>query len=228
MTTPPDPEFPTVRCRLDYTQLDGALGGSRFYLQMATGGPTGANCTTLAGDIESAWASHLAPLITADWALTEVDVLDITTNTGASGYWTGSTAATRSGAAVPANCATNVEFNISQRYRGGKPRMYLPPGADADLLNTRQWGSSFVTAVNSGMGAFFTALEGLSIGSIGALSHVVLSYYHGWNTNTPPWRGPGYKYPPKYRTQAIPYAVAGYACKAVVGSQRRRRTAATY
>jgi hypothetical protein len=222
------PVAPAVRVRLDYTQRDGFLAGSRFFLSYSGSAPTGANCTTLAGDVETAWLADLAPLIDIDFALTEVDVLDLSSDTGASGYWQGSEYGTRSGDILTANTATNVEYNIARRYRGGKPRMYLPPGTIDDLQDNRSYTSDFTDAVHDGVAAFFAALAGLSIGAMGTLAHVNISFYHGVYTTSPPWRGPGYKYPPKYRDSPLIDAVTGYAPKTQVGSQRRRRSAATF
>jgi hypothetical protein len=221
------PVAQAVRVKLDYTQRDGFLAGSRFFLSYSGSAPTGANCATLAGDVETAWLADLAPLIDDDFALTEVDVLDLSSDSGASGFWTGSEYGTRDGDVLTANVANNVEFNIARRYRGGKPRMYLPPGVQGDLSDNRSWNSDFESATHSGVTAFFAALEALTIGAMGTLAHVNISFYHGVWTTSPPWRGPGFKYPPKYRDTALLDVVTGYAQKVVVGSQRRRRSSTT-
>lgn len=228
MASVPLPESPCVRFRLVYNDGDGQLAGNRLYLSYSGSAPSGANCTTLANGIEAAWSSHLAGLI-ADglYDLTEVDVLDIASDSGASGQWTGSASATRSGTPLPLQAASNVEFDIARRYRGGKPRMYLPPGVESDLETQATWNAAFIAAVNTGVLDFFEEIEALDVGSMGTLQHVNLSYYSGYSTTTPPWRGPGFKYPPKYRTAAKLDTVEGYGLKAVIGSQRRRRTATT-
>lgn len=226
MTAPPLPASPCMRVRLDYTNSDAFKGGSRFYLSYAGSPPTPGNCTTLAGDIATAWASDLASLVHGDWALTEVDVLDIASLTGASGQWTGSESGSNSGNQMTANTATNVEFDIARRYRGGKPRMFLPTPGDPELLDAGHYTSTFITAVNTGVGNFFAAIEALSIGAVGALAHVNLSYYSGF-TNVTNSSGRT-RAAPKYRATALVDTVESYSCKAVVGSQRRRRTATTY
>lgn len=220
----PLPDNPTVRIRIKHSNDSTLTAGSRIYLNYSGSAPSGANCTTLAGDVESAWASHLAGLINTNYALEEVDVLDIATDMGLSGQWSGSTAATRSGNQESSQEATNVEFGIATRYRGGKPRIFLPPPVDTDRENDSNWNSTFIGEVNAGVAAFFSELEGLSIGSMGTLSHVCLSYYKGYAKTSPPWRGPGFKYPPAYRATALSLPVTGYFCKAEIGSQRRRRT----
>lgn len=225
MTPVPPPESPCVRVRLVYNDGAGQLAGSRFYLSYTGSAPTAANCVTLAGDIETAWTAHLAPLQSSNYDLVEVDVLDIATDAGASGQWTGSSAGSRSGTDLPLSIATNVEFDIARRYRGGKPRMFMPAGVETDLATQAVWSNSFITAVNTGVAAFFSAIEALSIGAIGTLAHVNLSYYQGFtNITTSSGRE---RAVPKYRTAAKVDPVTGYATKAVIGSQRRRRTSTT-
>lgn len=217
--------MPCVRARLTYETPSAGEAGSRFFLSYSGSAPTGTNCTTLAGDIESAWAAHLASLAHPFWSLNEVDVLDIATDSGLSGQWTGATDGTRSGTSSATQVATNVEFGIARRYRGGKPRMYLPPGITADYSNDNQWLSEYISAVNTGVTAFFSAIEALSIGSMGTLQHVNLSYYKGFTNRTlPSGREKSF---PTYRDTAQHDNVVGYSCKAVMGSQRRRRTSTT-
>jgi hypothetical protein len=115
MTAPPLPASPCLRVRLDYTNSDTFLAGSRFFLSYSGAAPTPGNCATLASDIAAAWSSHLAALVNADWTLTEIDVLDIASDSGASGQWVGSDSGTLSGNNLPSQCATNVEYDIARR-----------------------------------------------------------------------------------------------------------------
>jgi len=215
-----------VRARLDYTQGDTFLAGSRFYLSYSGGTPTAGNCSTLATDIGNAWNTNLASLVTSEFGLAEVDVLDITTDTGASGQALVNFPGTRSGTGLPAQCAMNVEFGIARRYRGGKPRMFLPGGTQGDLLNPGKFGAAYIGDVQTGFAAFFAEIEALSIGSMGTLTHVNLSYYKGF-TNLTNSSGRE-RAVPKYRDTAVVDTVNGYFPKAVIGSQRRRRAATTY
>jgi hypothetical protein len=210
---------------LVYTNSDGFFGGSRFYISYAGGSPTPANCVTLATDIATAWNANLAPQVNAEWSLTEVDVQDITTLTGASGLAAVDHPGTASSDAPTSNTATNIEFNIARRYRGGKPRMFLPPGGNDDLGNQSKWSDDYITATNAAITAFYAAIAALSVGAMGVLAHVSLSYYSSF-TNVTNSSGRT-RAAPKYRDTAIVDLVTGYATKATVGSQRRRRTATT-
>jgi hypothetical protein len=226
MTTPPLPASPCVRVRLDYTESDTALAGSRFFLSYSGSAPTPGNCASLATGVAAAWNTNLAPLIIHTYALTEVDVIDIATVTGSSGQWTGDDAGGDSGTPIASQVATNVEFGIARRYRGGKPRMFMPPPSTAAKLNDGSWTTTFVGEVNTAIAAFFAEIEALSIGSVGTLAHVNLSYYSGFtnHTNTSGRE----RAVPTYRTTALVDTVNGYSTKQRMGSQRRRRAATTY
>jgi hypothetical protein len=214
-----------VRVRCIWNKAATGEGGVRFYLSYSGSAPSGANCTTLAGDIESAWASHLLSLQSTQYALEEIDVLDIATSSGNSGQWSGNTDGTRSGTGLPVSVCTNVEYGIGRRYRGGKPRGFYPFGVEADLNTQAAWSSTFLTAVNTGIAAFMTALEALSVGSMGTLAHVNLSYYSGFTNHTNP--SGRSRAVPTYRSAALLDTVTGYSAKATLGSQRRRLLSTT-
>lgn len=222
MTVPPLPDVPCVRIHCQWSEGGALQAGSRFYLSYSGSAPSGANCATLAADVGTAWSAHLAAIISNNWTLDEVDVIDIASHSGASGQATPSVVGTRSGTGLPNQVANNVEFDISRRYRGGKPRIFLPGACEADLATQATWSSAFIGDSNAACVAFFAALEALSIGSMGTLAHVNLSYYLGFHnvTNT----SGRVRSAPLYRATAIHDTVVGYATKATLGSQRRRRT----
>lgn len=225
MTVVPLPASPCMRCQLTWTNVDGTLASSRFYLSYSGSAPTAANLNTLATDIANAWNTDLAVVASVEWSLTEVDILDITTETGASGLAHVNFAGTVSGAQEPAQVAINVEYKIARRYRGGKPRIFLPPAGVSQTVDAAHWQPSFVTQVNTQVAAFFAAVEAFAVGSEGTLQHVNLSYYKGF-TNVTNSSGRT-RAAPKYRDQALLDTVTGYSCKSELGSQKRRRTATT-
>lgn len=225
MTVVPLPASPCVRVRSIWNEGGVGEGGVRFFLSYSGSAPSGANCSTLATDIANQWSSHLIPLMHGDWTLDEVDVLDIATNSGQSGQWTGTEAGSRSGTALPSQVCTNVEYGIGRRYRGGKPRGFYPFGVEADLATQSQWSGTFLSSVNAAMAAFFTAIEGLSVGSMGTLAHVNLSYYSGFTNHTS--TSGRSRAVPTYRATALLDTVTGYFAKSVLGSQKRRRTSTT-
>lgn len=226
MTTPPLPETPCLRVRLGYSTSAGTDMGSRFYLSYAGSAPTAANCATIASDIASAWNTRLPGFVYELISLVEVDVLDIATNSGAFGTATVSHAGTLAGGTLVANAATNIEFDLSRRYRGGKPRMFLPPPDDTALASLDKYSTTFTGNLETAFGEFISDIEALSVGAVGALQHVNVSYYSGF-TNVTNSSGRT-RAAPKYRTPTAKVdTITGYAVKTVIGSQRRRRTATT-
>jgi hypothetical protein len=225
MTPVPPPASPCVRVALAYTQADGSLAGSRFFLSYSGAAPSAANCATLASDVAAAWATHVAPAVTSEWSLTAVDVLDIATDSGAFGIAAVSTDGSQDGTALPAQVAVNCEFDIGRRYRGGKPRMFWPTPSTGQVQDASHWTDDFVTAFNAVVVAFFAEVTALSVGSMGSLAHVNLSYYKGF-TNVTNSSGRT-RAAPTYRAAALLDSVTGYATKAEMGSQKRRRIATT-
>jgi hypothetical protein len=215
-----------MKVSLDYLNADDFRAGSRFYLSYAGSAPTPGNCAALATDISTLWGSHIANNVHSGWSLQEVDVIDIATLTGASGQWTGDIPGDYGDPALPSSIAVNVEFGIARRYRGGKPRMFLPPPGGLALQDPAHWSAAIVSGITGLVGGFFSGIEALSIGAVGTLDHVNLSYYAGF-TNITNSSGRT-RAVPKYRTAAQVDPVESYAVKAVIGSQRRRRIATTY
>jgi hypothetical protein len=223
VTPVPPPAIPCVRVRLIYTTDVETEAGSRFFLSYSGAAPTAGNCITLAGDIAALWNTDLAPIIVSNFSLTEVDVQDIATDSGASGQWTGSHPGSFSGLEIPFSAANNVEYGISRRYRGGKPRMFLPPPSQSAMATGGQWTDTFLTDVTNQVPAFFSGVEALTVGSMGTLDHVNLSYYKGF-TNVTNSSGRE-RAVPTYRAAALVDTVESYIPKREIGSQRRRRVA---
>lgn len=225
MTAPPLPASPALRVRLICNQGSVGLQGSRFFVTYAGGPPSGDNCNTLASGIAAAWASELSPVISSDFALTEVDVLDIATDSGYSGQWSGLNTGGDGAPSLPIVASVNIEYGIARRYRGGKPRMFLPAPAASRMDGFVNLTTAYVDDVNAQVAAFFASVATLSAGSTSTLTHVNLSYYKGF-TNIENSSGRE-RAVPTYRDTALVDVVTGYFCKAELSTQRRRRTATT-
>jgi len=211
---------------LGYQDLSSNKSGNRFYISYSGTAPSGGDCTTLANDIAGAWNTWLAGNVNSNFALEEVDVIDIATRSGASSTISTFHAGTRTPADMLIAAAMNVEFGIARRYRGGKPRIYLPPGGGGDLVDNAHWSSTFVANTNTNVAGFFSAIEALTVGAMGTLQHVNLSYFHGF-TNETDSSGRA-EAVPTYKATATHDNVTSYIAKALVSTQRRRRTATTH
>lgn len=225
MTTVPLPDVPCVRCRMWGTISGVGDWGTRFYLSYSSSAPSGADCIALATELSTAYSAHLVGLASSAVLLSECDVLDIATHSGLSGQYNPSTTGTRAGTPNAAQVAFNVEYGIARRYRGGKPRGYWPFGVNNDLTTWSMWSTSLVTAVNTGIAAFFAAVEASTPGSFTGLQHVLLSYYHGF-TNITNSSGRT-RAVPTYKGTATHDNVTGYFAKQLLSTQDRRRKATT-
>jgi len=220
---PPLPDvFEVFRIQLIQDAGNDTKVGSRFYMGVTgSSSPSPAQLATFSAAVEAAWATHIAPLVYVEQALTSVITTDLDSG-GNEGEWTGTTAGTRSGAALPIGVATLINFAIARRYRGGKPRMYMLAGVDGDLTNASEWTATYVAAVVAGWNAFITAISGVTVGPRTTTDQVSVSYYSGFtaieNTRTGRWRNA-----PNVRTGSIPVdAVTGVSVPRAFSSQRRR------
>lgn len=176
----------TIRVQLKWTfgvDLDVLC---RFYVEYSGTAPTTAQLNTMATAVATAWNSDLAPQTCNQATLTEVILEDLTSSTsavgsatvthvGSNGNWSGTLAS-----------AMLINFLVSRRYRGGKPRMYHPPMASSSLTNPDQWGSTNLAAFQTGWNSFLTAVLAAVWTGGGSLAQVSVSYYDGFTVFTGP------------------------------------------
>jgi hypothetical protein len=110
--------------------------------------------------------------------LKEVSAADLTSPTAGSGQAATNIAGGRPG--VPLDAATAVLINhaIGRRYRGGKPRTYLPAGVGGDILNPQQWTTQAVSDFHSWVTYLDSVRQGMP-GTTVLHSLVNVSYYKG-------------------------------------------------
>jgi hypothetical protein len=196
--------------------------GSSFCLSYTGTSPTTAQLTTIADTVAAEWGTHLAGLTRSADALTVVECVDLKNPGTISGEWIGSTSGTRSGTASTSGIAVALAFSPDHRYRGSRPKAFLPMGVDADLASLQHWGSTFLTAVETGWAAFYAGILSTDTSGIALGSQVSVHYI-----------GPPYTIKPNSgntRAHAVGTPVdppAVYATLAVVaapkvGSQRKR------
>jgi hypothetical protein len=70
-----------------------------------------------------------------------------------------------------------ISFKIARRYKGGKPRIYLPMGVSAQLNNPVSWQSTYTSAVDSTWGAFVAGVIAATPNA-SVDQHVSVSYYN--------------------------------------------------
>lgn len=204
------PPLPPVADVIKVTQSwicgNNVKAESIFHFQYSGGPPLAADCSALAADIQAASVTELAPLMNADYKVGLVTVLDIASNTGAQGFGGSVTAGTNAGSPLAANTAIVVNHAIARRYRGGKPRTYIPPGSISEISTVGQWSSTFQTLVNTNFASWKTTCLAATHGGVSLTAFGTVSYFTGGAPRTTPVFEPS--------SQSL--------CRLQVGSQRRR------
>lgn len=195
--------------------------GSRVFLQYSGTGGTTAEYNSFASSVASAWSSDLAASTTADYTLTEVQVIDLSSATSPTGLWTGTEVGTRAGAALAQNVAYTLNYETALRRRGGHFHGQWRWGTASDLANSRNWTTGAVTSLNANFVSFMTAILADVWSGGTALAHVGVQYYGPPNRTITGSTG-------RVRTVStllaapVTYSVTGYAAFTRLGSQRRR------
>lgn len=210
-----------VKCNLFWKVYGDAAAQTVLYFTYTGGAPSAANCSSTASGIVSAAETHFQSLTaTTVVGMDEAMITDLSSATGGQGTggtpWVGS----RSGSPLPPATAVLVNHQINRRYRGGKPRSYLPLGTSADTASTGEWSSGFVSSVDTAWGAFISDVLALSAGiSFTQFSNV--SYYSGFTVVTNPTTGRA-RNVAKVRTVPIVDHVVSHTTNIKISSQRRR------
>jgi hypothetical protein len=194
---------------------------TRFFIQYAGSAPSAAQLITWNGSVQSAWTTNIVPLYDPSYHLTQIQTIDLTSPTSAVALTTMNVAGTRTGGQLPQELAAVTSYKISRRFRGGHSRGYWLMGTKTDVGGSEQWAGAFVTAVNSGVAAFFTALFAAGWSGAGALTHVAVSRYKGFTVVTDPVTGRARNIPTVRATPVVD-AVTGVVCQPFYGTQRRR------
>jgi hypothetical protein len=219
---PPLPNVPNgLRVDLDWSAGLDTTALTRLHFIYSGSAPATADCAAFALDFTNSFTAHLASLCSGNNNLEQVVVTDIASNTGAQGQHAGPFVGTRAGSNLTGATAVLMNHQIARRYRGGKPRSYLPFFVSADLVGAGGWQSTAVAAMNTGWAAFIAAVIPATSGSttIEALANV--SYYQGYNaaTITPSGRAKNH---PKLRGAPLVDLITGSTCNNKPASQRRR------
>lgn len=193
---------------------------SRSFWSYSGGAPSVADCTTIATDVANAWNTTLAGCANEAVTLTGVVVTDLTSASASQGEVTVSHPGTRSGVELSLNDCVVMNFQISRRYRGGKPRMYGPWGVQGDLNGPGLWNTTFTNFCNTAW-TTFTSDIAVTAGTTTVGDQQNVSYYKGFasvqNPVTLRWRNI-----PTPRTTALTDTIVSHAASTIVGSQRRR------
>lgn len=175
------PAVPNVlRVTLKHTAGNDLDVVSHLYFQYAGTAPTNAQLNTFASSCSTSWLSALAGMANPVVKLTEVDVVDLSASTGAVGSYVSTQTGTRTGQINAGGVCALINFKIARRYRGGKPRVYLPYLNAADLTDEQDWAATPLANLATQWGIYVGDIKALTWTGATISNQVNVSYYQGF------------------------------------------------
>lgn len=146
--------------------------------------------------------------MSADNEWTQIEGIDLSSDTGATYTEAASVFGVRAGDFMPASVAMVVSHEISRRYRGGHPRHYLPWGTAGTMASgsTVDWDSSFLADCQLKFDTMAAAIVGITEGGTTWNDLVNVSYVSGGAR----------------RGAAVVDVLQSHICRPRICSQRRR------
>lgn len=218
---PPVPAV--VNVVLLYSYGGDATVVNRLHYKYSGTPPQVADLNTAATVIFNSWTAQLEALAHPTVTLHQVTVTDLTSPSSAQGLHAGGTAGTRTGGQLPASTSVLVNYKLTRRYRGGKPRTYWPLGSDTDLNTPQLWTLAAVNAFQAGVDAFNTSVLTVTWAGGALSSPVNVSYYSGFTAAVDPITGRT-RDVPKLRPTPLVDTITQRVVNSRLGTQRRRVT----
>jgi hypothetical protein len=220
------PELPAVpnACRVSLLWTDGNDNDllTRLYFAYAGTPPDGETCELLAEDIRVPMVTRFQSFLNIQSYIRGVDFVDLSSVDGASGTALGApTVGTRTGNYLPAGAAVLVNHTIARRYRGGKPRSYLPLFTAPDMNGPSKWDVTAQANLQTAFRAFQTDVAAISELGTALAGPISISYFNGYAAPRP--RSNGHlMYPSARRPTPHVDPILSSSVNSKPGSQRRR------
>lgn len=216
------PAVPQV-LRIDYLWTSSADADliSRSFWQYTSGPPTNSDCNAMAAYLTATTLPGVANRWHPDVASRGVTITDLTSSTAAQGESLVTTVGTRTGTELPAGTCALLNFTVARRYRGGKPRLYLPLGTSTDMATTQTWDSTLISNAESLWSDIAADIFAHFPGPTSIAQQVSVSYYEGFRAFTTP--SGRVKNISTLRTGGpLVDPVTNFSCNPRFASQRRR------
>jgi len=211
-----------IKCTLQFTETGGLTYGSHFYLGY-TGGPvTSADAGTIATNMRAGWLLGMPAHFPSTVTLVSCKTQDLSSNTGVVQVNTTPAASTGGGNAVESGVSICVRFLTAAHYRGGHPKIFLPPGMTTDVVQPSSWSGTLQSAIVTGWNQMISQIMSSVLSSCALSGQVAVSWFKGPITNTDPspWAP---KNVPKLRPTPVVLPVQSIQVTPLIASQRRRR-----
>lgn len=220
----PLPVVPNVaRARVSGTVAGFPWNNIWYFGLTTTTAPTAGDMNALAHNLHNAyktvWPGEWDPNVT----LEDVETIDLTTTSSATGGWTEHVVGTAAGTVSDSESCVLTKLIIPRRYRGGHPRKYLPPMQTNLQLSDREWIHAIIDARAT---AFGTALQNISTAppfpypTMTVSGIVNVSFYSGFTNYVKPSGRAASR--PTPRGSAIVDFASGIELEYTIATQRRR------
>lgn len=204
MPLPAVPNF--IKVNFKFSIGTNSNVSSHLFFHYTTGSIDDSLLTPTATAIAAAWGTNLKPWHHAQVSLDLVEVEDLGVPGSLPGSASGPGPGSRSGDMPFADVAVLINFHIPRRYRGGKPRVYMPLLNAADISAPNQWNATILGNLQTAWRAFITACHSLTGPALNPMDHSAISYISGGSVRPTPL------------TDIVTLSV----CSPIPGSQRRR------
>lgn len=175
MTSLP-PVAGVFRSELQWQVVTGPFTRTINHWKFSGGPMTSAEALGVAQLMYEAAAPQFAPYLHTGHSLIGCRVTDLTSPDAGDATYEHTTAGTLTGDVVPANCNVLIVHHVARRYRGGKPRNYLPLGGADQLVNPNTWQDVLVSDVLAAWMVFEAVGSVISFGGIDVLDFSNVSY----------------------------------------------------
>ena len=222
---PTPPSVPGVaRFRFLGTLANAALWGTRMYIAYAGGPPAASDLLSIAGGLASLFNTNIWALQSDGAEFSAVDAVDLSSSLGAAATALVTHLGGSANGQMDNQIAAVIKYVIDRRYRGGKPKMYLPAVPNNVQLDTAHFTNTYANDMGTGFSNFQAGLSGISSGGTSLANVVNVSFYSGFNAieNLADGR---WRNVPKYRGAPVIDVVSSFTCDTLMGSQKRRRLA---
>ena len=172
-----------ARIDLSFNVGTAPLGGFRLFWYFSATQPSASVLAEWAAHVAAGWGTYMALLQSTNQSLIGVDVVDLTSTKAFQGAWSGNTPGTRTGGELPVDNCVLINYLLHTRYRGGKPRSYLPLGVAPDTTDGRTWLAAFTTQVHTQWNSFTNWINS-DTGGVQPANQACVHFYKGPTPNT--------------------------------------------
>jgi hypothetical protein len=195
---------------------------TRVHIAYTGTAPNDATCATLAQALWVIFGAEFCTYAGSDVSLTSVTLTDLTSPTSGQGDHIATTVGVLAGTMIGADVCMLASMRIARRYRGGKPRSYLPLGTTNVLQTAQTWAATFVSNVQLALDATRADIA-VTVASGTTLTTLVnVSYYQGFTVVTNPVTGRARNVPKLRVGGPVVDVVTNWVAESRLASQRRR------